>query len=188
MILIALGANLPSPHGSPRATLEAALAALDAHGLTPRRRSHWYRTPAYPPGAGADFVNGAAALDGDQPAVGILRILHGIEAELGRSRDRRWEARACDLDLLAVDDRVLPDQATVRAWMGLDPAVQASRAPGELILPHPRLHERGFALRPLFDVAPAWRNPLLGRSVRELLAELPPAELVGIERLYAAEP
>ena len=62
MHLIALGANLPSPLGGPRATLEAALAALAAAGLAVAARSGWFRTPAFPAGSGPDYVNGAAAL------------------------------------------------------------------------------------------------------------------------------
>ncbi len=61
MILIALGANLPSVAGSPCATLEAALRALAARGVEVLGRSPWYRTPAFPPGSGPEFVNGAAA-------------------------------------------------------------------------------------------------------------------------------
>ena len=52
-------------------------------------------------------------------------------------------------------------------------------APPGLILPHPRLQERGFVLAPLAEVAPDWRHPLLGRSVREMLAALPAAALDG---------
>ncbi|MCB1408913.1 MAG: 2-amino-4-hydroxy-6-hydroxymethyldihydropteridine diphosphokinase, partial [Rhodobacteraceae bacterium] len=52
--------------------------------------------------------------------------------------------------------------------------------PGELILPHPRLHERGFVLMPLADVAPDWVHPVLGQSVRQMLDALDPAETAEI--------
>ena len=150
MHLIALGANLPSASGDPRATLEAALAALAARGLVVAARSRWYRTPAYPPGAGPDYVNGAAALAATLPPAVVLGMLHAVENDLGRLRGRRWGPRVCDLDLLASGAAVLPDPATVRDWIERVGAARMASPPG-LILPHPRLQERGFVLRPLAD-------------------------------------
>lgn len=179
MYAIALGANLPSPAGTPRATLEAALAALAARGVRLVARSRWYATPAFPPGSGPDFVNGAATVETALAPEALLGLLHEVERTLGRDRRRRWAPRACDLDLLLCGDATLPDRATVAAWMALDPARQAAEAPPGLVLPHPRLHERGFVLLPLADVAPDWVHPVLGAPVRDLLAALPPAALAG---------
>jgi 2-amino-4-hydroxy-6-hydroxymethyldihydropteridine diphosphokinase len=181
MHLIALGANLPSATGAPRLTLEAALAALAAR-FTVSRRSAWFRTPAWPPASGPDFVNGAAMLEAPLPPDAVLAALHDVERALGRSRGRRWEPRVCDLDLLASDGAVLPDAATVRRWMALGPEAARS-VPPALVLPHPRLHERAFVLAPLAEVAPDWVHPLLGRSVREMLAALPAGAAAGIERI-----
>lgn len=178
--MIALGANLASPAGSPQATLEAALAALAAQGIGVGARSAWYRTPAFPAGSGPDFINGGAVLESELAPEALLDALHGVERALGRDRRRRWAPRACDLDLIACGDLVLPDPAAVAGWMALDPPVQAAVAPEELILPHPRLHERGFVLRPLADVAPGWVHPILGLSVRDMLAALPAEALAGI--------
>lgn len=179
---IALGANLPSPAGPPRETLEAALAALGPD-IRVVARSPWYATPAFPPGAGPDFVNGAATIETALAPAATLARLHEIERALGRDRRRRWAPRACDLDLLFCGDAVLPDRETVAAWMALEPARQANEAPPGLMLPHPRLHERGFVLRPLADVAPDWRHPILGATVAEMLAALPPEALAGVRRL-----
>lgn len=184
--LIALGANLPSPAGPPRATLEAALAALEARGAVVTARSPWYRTPAFPPGAGPDFVNGVAALETAMTPAEVLSALHAIERDLGRDRRRRWAPRACDLDLLAWGDLVLPDRATVAEWIALAPEAQAERAPDGLVLPHPRLHERGFVLRPFVDVAPDWVHPLLGQSAQALLEALPADALAGVAPLDEA--
>lgn len=182
MHLIALGANVSSPLGGPRVTLEAALAALAAAGLPAVARSGWWRTPAHPAGSGPDYVNGGAVLEAALPPGEVLARLHAVEAALGRRRGDRWGPRTCDLDLLASGESVLPDAATVRAWMARAGAARME-APPELILPHPRMQERGFVLAPLAEVAPGWRHPLLGRTVAEMLAALPAGALDGMERL-----
>ncbi|MFO1208182.1 MAG: 2-amino-4-hydroxy-6-hydroxymethyldihydropteridine diphosphokinase [Amaricoccus sp.] len=182
MPLIALGANLPSAAGDPRRSLEAALARLAAGGVAVAARSRWYRTPAVPAGSGPDYVNGAALLRTALAPADLLALLHAVEADLGRVRGERWGPRPCDLDLLADGRRILPDAATVRAWIARTGDARLTAPPG-LILPHPRLQERGFVLRPLADVAPGWRHPLLGVTVSQMLAALPPDALSGIEPL-----
>ncbi|MDB5361736.1 MAG: folK [Rhodospirillales bacterium] len=156
MILVALGANLPSPvHGSPRETLEAALVALDRAGLRVVRRSAWYETAPVPASDQPWFVNGVAIVATPLGPADVLGVLHGIEVAFGRVRGEVNAPRVLDLDLLAYDDVVSSD------W----PA-----------LPHPRLHERAFVLRPLADVAPDWRHPVYGSDVAEMLARIGPEQ------------
>lgn len=185
--LIGLGANLALGDSDPTSTLERALALLEsAPGIRVARVSRWFRTPAWPPGSGPDFVNGAAALESDLDPFKILQALHDVEVSFGRDRRERWAPRVCDLDLLAAEDRVIPDPQTVRAWMNLDNLQAAREAPHELILPHPRLHERGFVMAPLCDVASAWRHPILGLTAAEILANLPDSALEGVRALSGA--
>ena len=183
-LLIALGANLLKDESDLASTLSRAIGLLeDNPQIEVVRRSRWYRTPAYPPGSGPDFVNGAAALKSDLRPCEILQILHEVEAVLGRERRQRWAPRVCDLDLLAAGELVQPDAASVRNWMELDDQFAQVRAPDHLILPHPRLHMRAFVLVPLNDIASTWRHPILQLTVSELLARLSPQEIAEVNPL-----
>ena len=160
MILIALGANLDHPrYGPPRATLEAALDALQDRGVAVLARSRWYRSAPVPPADQPWFVNAVASVETGLTPAKLLALLHEVEAEFGRTRLRRNEARVLDLDLLAYHRRV--------------------SAPGERpVLPHPRLAERAFVVLPLAELAPDWRHPVSGMSASELAQSLDPAEAV----------
>ena len=182
--LISLGANVASPGRSLVEMLEIALeSVVGTKGITLHRRSRWFRTPAFPPDSGPDFVNAAAALETSLDPERVLAALHGAEEQLGRVRPARWAPRVCDLDLIAMEDMVLPDPETQERWMALDLGQAQTVAPPRLVLPHPRMHERGFVLAPLADIAPQWRHPATGLTVAEMLAALPADALAEIRPL-----
>ena len=101
-----------------------------------------------------DFTNAAALLRWPGDLHRLLRLCRDIEAEAGRTREAeaRWGPRVLDLDLLVVRDLV---------WRSTD-----------LVLPHPRFHQRAFALVPAAELAPGWVHPTTGRTIGELAAEI----------------
>ena len=177
---LALGGNKPSPAGPPQQTIIAALQALVGDSVRLLAVSRFFRTPAYPPGSGPEYVNAAACVATSLPAEALLTRLHAVEASFARVRQQRWAARTLDLDLIGIGQEVLPDAATVQSWIDLGPEQQRRKTPAELLLPHPRLQDRAFVLIPLAEIAPAWRHPLSGLNVADMVKALPEAAKAGI--------
>lgn len=144
--VIGLGANL----GDPAAQLRAAIAAIER---LPETRvlavSSFYRTAPVGYAAQPDFVNAAVSIDTALEPRALLEALKAIEAAAGRARFFKDAPRTLDLDILLYDARV-------------------SDEPG-LTLPHPRMHERAFALAPLVEIDPEAVVPGHGRAA-DLLA------------------
>ncbi len=157
MIFIGLGANLPSRAGAPQATLAAALADLERAGVRISARSGWWETAPVPVSDQPWFVNAVAAVETALGPADLLALLHRIEADYGRERLMVNGARTLDLDLLVYGATVHP-------------------GPESPILPHPRLHQRAFVLRPLAELAPGWVHPASGQPIAALLAGLDPAQ------------
>lgn len=178
--LVAVGANLANDRDGPAHTLAKSLCLLSEKSVLSLKTSRMFRTPAVPAGSGPDYVNAAARFRWSGSPEALLDLLHGIEAELGRTRGVRWGARVIDLDLIALDDAVRPDAPTQEAWAALPMARALVELPDRLILPHPRLADRSFVLMPLADVAPGWRHPLTGRDVATMLASRPAEERAAI--------
>ena len=158
MILIGLGANIPSDQfGPPADTLEAALLAIEDSGIEVTARSRLYESAPVPTSDQPWFVNCVVSVKTALEAPALLDLLLAIEQRFGRRRAARNAARVLDLDLLAYGDMTTEEGGTPE-------------------LPHPRMHERSFVLAPLADIAPHWRHPILGRTVLEMLADQPAEE------------
>lgn len=152
---VGLGANL----GDPPAAIERAIVALDAlPGTRVSARSRLYRTPAWGLADQPDFINAVARVSTRLVPQALLEALLGVERQAGRTRGDgpQWGPRVLDLDLLLYGDAELD-------------------LPG-LRVPHPRLHERAFALVPLAEIAPDARIPGHGVAAG-LVAAMEPADI-----------
>jgi 2-amino-4-hydroxy-6-hydroxymethyldihydropteridine diphosphokinase len=147
---IGLGSNL----GDRKAILDGAVAQLrQTPELIVRSVSTYHETkPVGGPAGQGPFLNAAAALETTLDPIALLHRLQEIEADAGRVRTVRWGERTLDLDVLLFGDEIIdrPD----------------------LSVPHPRMGVRRFVLVPLEEIASAARDPLTGRSISELRANL----------------
>ena len=144
---IALGSNV----GDRLAHLRRARGELEKIG-GPARASCVYETE--PIGAGEEaFLNAVLEVEFDGQPLALLETLQTIEAHLGRPSKRPRNApRTIDLDVLYAGNLVLCND--------------------EIVIPHPRLHQRRFVLQPLADIRPGLVLPGQEKSVAELLASL----------------
>jgi len=147
-VVVGLGANL----GDPAAAFTTALSNFASAGDVVSVSRLWRTRPLGP--VQADYCNAAALLLWPGDPLGLLHRCRELEASAGRRRDieDRWGPRVLDLDLLVARDLV---------WRG-----------PELEIPHPRLHERAFALAPAAELTPDWIHPLFGRTIGELAEEV----------------
>jgi len=175
MILIALGANLPTErHGPPEAGILAALRALPEHGIRPIRRSRLYRTAPVPPSGQPWYVNAVAEVESDLPPQALMAALLSVERAFGRERSVRNAARTLDLDLIDFAGRT-------GRW-------SATNDLPDLVLPHPRLAERAFVLIPLAELVPDWRHPATGTPISALIRALPPGQTISALDETAGDP
>jgi len=145
-VYIALGTNL----GHRKSNLQAAMDAMPPE-INIMAESHIYETPPWGYEDQPAFLNMVVKAETSLKPEALLKYLKQLEGKLGRESNFRWGPRLIDLDILFYDDLVIDTPP--------------------LVIPHPRLHKRGFVLVPLMDVAPEITHPVLQRKVNELLSE-----------------
>ncbi len=159
MILIGIGSNVSGPWGPPGAAVERALAALDEAPLRLVKASQAIVTAPFGRTDQPDFINAVAEIETSLEPAALLAHLHAIERRAGRRRTLRWGPRTLDLDLLDHHAKVLSGLA-------------GREGEPPLVLPHPGIPERSFVLRPIAEIAPEWRHPVLGETAAALLRRL----------------
>lgn len=164
-VVIGLGANFPGVWGTPAETIAHALAEMRRANIDVVAVSPLYVTAAAGSARQPSYVNAVALLDTSLSPEALLRAVKAIERRSGRRGGRPWGQRTLDIDILDY-------KGQIRLWRRGRAAV-ADAGARPLILPHPLAHERAFVLRPLIDIAPDWRHPVLRKSARELWRRAP---------------
>ena len=154
IVYLALGSNL----GDRSANLEAAITAL-LQVVKGVQRSPVYETQPWGFANQPAFLNGVIRGRTRLAPLELLDYLQTLETKLGRLPSVRYGPRLIDMDILFYNDLILDTP--------------------NLTIPHPRLHERAFVLVPLADLAADFIHPLLGKSVRHLLAGV---DATGVKR------
>ncbi len=149
LAILALGSN----QNNPKAQLDRALAALTRLGTLKETAPYILSKPeGYD--AQPDFVNTVCLLSTPYKPADLLRKLKELETELGRVKTFPNGPRVIDLDILFYDDQIIFDEQAM------------------LFVPHPRLHQREFVLKPLSYLLPDFVHPQLGKSIITLYREL----------------
>lgn len=148
-VYIAFGSNM----GDRKGYIDAAIKALkeDEHNRV-EKVSEIMETKPYGGVKQEDFLNGVLKMDTLYTPHELLEKLHELEQDAGRERQVHWGPRTLDLDILFYDKLVYEDK--------------------DLILPHADLQNRDFVLKPMAELAPWFRHPLMNKTMVELLAVL----------------
>ena len=151
-IFIGLGSNLEDKIRN----CERAVYFLAEHPeITVIKVSKWYKSKAMTLAGEThpDFINGAVQAETPLYPLELVHYCKSVEYELGRkAAAKKWQPRIIDIDLLFYGDRILKTNSVV--------------------IPHPSLHERIFVLKPLKELVPQWRHPVLNKTVEEMFASV----------------
>jgi 2-amino-4-hydroxy-6-hydroxymethyldihydropteridine diphosphokinase len=152
-VYLSLGSNL----GDRYANLRAAIERLGEVGAI-RSVSGFYETEPVELRDQPWFLNCVVVLETRDTPRALLKKVLAIEREMGRLRMKDKGPRSIDIDILLFGDRVVEERG--------------------LKIPHPAMHQRRFVLEPLAEIAPEALHPLLRKTARELLADLPAGQVV----------
>jgi len=173
LVVLGLGSN----QGDSRFIILEAMTVLEQEVLAELRRSSLYKTSPLHVTDQNWFINSAVAGLYNGTPWELLSSIHEVETRFGRDRanERRWGERSLDIDILLFGDLVM-NQQDLSGPVGYPQTADRGSSP-DLVIPHPRLKERRFALQPLLELLPDAVEPGTGLSYRSICEALPDQEV-----------
>ena len=149
-IIISIGSNLNGHMNSSKHVLNTVFNYLSNYNLRVRKASNIYVSKPFPSGLGPLFYNRVIMIESDLNPLEVLRRLKSIEKIFGRRSKIRNSPRVLDLDIIDYRGEIINYKY-------------------HLNLPHPRMNDRDFVLKPLYEICPTWVNPSSGKTIKSLL-------------------
>lgn len=144
IVYIGIGSNI----GNREENCLQAIRLIKEHGISVRKQSGMHETEPWGVKDQPKFINMAIELETGKKPKELLAVLKEIEKKMGRTEAVKWGPRIIDLDILLYDDLIIKTS--------------------EFEIPHPLVHEREFVLKPLCEIAPEKRHPVLGKTIKEM--------------------
>ena len=175
--IIVLGSNLSSEFGSSTEILKKIVLVnlkIFSRPIQSLLESKWYISSSFVDKSEPRYVNVGIRFCTNLKPKELLNFTSDLEIKYGRKRQRRWEPRTCDIDILLCNQLILPSKLYFEKWLKLDFFEQKELSPDELILPHPRLQESNIFFKTLNDLQPDWTHPFLELKAKECLTAFHP--------------
>jgi 2-amino-4-hydroxy-6-hydroxymethyldihydropteridine diphosphokinase len=149
-VFISIGSNLNGHMNNSKSTLDIVFNYLTIYGLRVRKASKIYISKPFPSGLGPLFYNRVVLIKSDLKPLEILYRLKSIERIFSNRSKVRNAPRVLDLDIIDCRGEVINYK-------------------NNLNLPHPKMYNRDFVLKPLYDISPTWVNPSTGEKIKSIL-------------------
>ncbi len=147
-LVLSLGSNLGNRYAYLQQAIVSINEAFDTIGLV----AQFYQSPPWGDTNQSSFLNTAMVLETTYTPDHCIRLLQEIEAEIGRTKTRKWGPRTIDIDILFYEDEIISKP--------------------NLQVPHPHLQDRAFVLVPLHDLVPNFKHPVYTMTIREMLHKI----------------
>ena len=157
-IYLGIGSNL----GDKKKNIENTKLILIKNNINMLETSSFYESLSWPDPKKPKFLNIVVKIQTNLSPLELIRKCNKIEVKLGRKKRLKNSPRKCDIDIIDY---------------------KSKKIDGELILPHPRMHERNFVLFPLFEINKDWKHPILKLNIKQLISTLSNSDIRTINKI-----
>ena len=163
MKILALGSNLSFNNNTPEENINSAYQFIANNDIKILKRSHIYKSEAYPNKSDPLFCNSAISIETDLKPEELLNVILDIEKKFGRERKKKNNPRTLDIDIISYDNLILNEK--------------------NLKIPHPALHLRPFVILPIRDLDTNWKHPAFFKTVAQIIDKFEPKEINKVKKI-----